>query len=77
MRLQFDRTTIIFLVFVIILAAIFGIQQVVQRQPPHEIMCKPLSAWELAAFAASCRNGLVTLLHAQSDRSETSETGPR
>ena len=37
MRLQFDRTTIIFLLFVIIIAVIFGVQQVVQRQPPLEI----------------------------------------
>ena len=37
MRFQFDRTTLVFLLFVIIVAAIFGVQQVVQRQPPIEI----------------------------------------
>jgi hypothetical protein len=39
----------------------------VPRQPPHEIMRNPCCAWELAAFAASCRNGLMTLFNGQSD----------
>jgi hypothetical protein len=55
MRLQFDRTTIIFLFFVILIAAIFGIQQVVQRQPPVEITIAvdPLAeAWVRAAATA-------------------------
>lgn len=37
MRNFFDRTTLIFFLFVIIIAAIFGVQYVVQRQPPLEI----------------------------------------
>jgi len=37
----------------------------VPRWPPHEIMRNRLCAWELAAFAASCRNGLMTLFKAQ------------
>src|SRR4051812_31964840 len=39
----------------------------VPRSPPHEITRKPCCAWELAAFAASCRNGLMTLFNGQSD----------
>src|SRR5215207_210736 len=35
----------------------------VPRQPPHEITREPRHAWELAAFAASCRNGLVTMFN--------------
>src|SRR5690349_7109151 len=34
-------------------------------QPPHEITRSPCCAGELAAFAACCRNGLVTLSKAQ------------
>lgn len=37
MSLQFDRTTIVFFVFVVIIAAIFGINQLVLQQPPHII----------------------------------------
>ncbi|MDQ7025233.1 MAG: substrate-binding domain-containing protein [Anaerolineae bacterium] len=54
MRLQFNRTTFIFFLFVIIIAAIFGIQEVVQRQPPLEITITvdPLAeAWARAAAA--------------------------
>src|ERR1700754_4192806 len=35
-------------------------------RPPHEITRDPSCAGELAAFAASCRNGLMTLSKAQS-----------
>jgi hypothetical protein len=43
----------------------------VPRQPPHEITLNRRCAWELAAFAASCRNGLMTLFNGQSDCMET------
>ena len=58
MRLPFDRTTIIFLLFVIILAAIFGIQQVVQRQPPYEITIAvdPLAEGWVQAVAIEYNN---------------------
>ena len=59
MRLQFDRTTVIFLVFILILAAIFGIQQIVERQPPFTITVTvdPLAeAWARAA-ATEYNNG--------------------
>lgn len=37
MRLDFDRTTIIFIIFVLIIAGIFGVNQFVLSQPPIEI----------------------------------------
>lgn len=37
MRFQIDRTTIILVIFLVVIAAIFGINQFVQSQPPFEI----------------------------------------
>ncbi|WP_328989492.1 hypothetical protein OG394_25000 [Kribbella sp. NBC_01245] len=49
----------------------------VPRWPTHEITAKPLGAWELVAFAASCRNGLVTLFKTQQLGVETDIWTPK
>lgn len=38
MRFEIDRTTIILVIFILVIAAIFGINQFVQLQPPFEII---------------------------------------
>ena len=37
MRLDFGRTTVVFIIFLIIIAAIFGVSRFIQSQPPLEI----------------------------------------
>lgn len=52
MRFQLDRTTLVFVLFIIILAVIFGANQFIQSQPPFEITIAvdPLAAdWVEAA----------------------------
>lgn len=55
MRLEIDRTTIVFVLFLVIIGAIFGINQLVQNQPPTTItvVVDPLAeSWARAAAEA-------------------------
>jgi hypothetical protein len=55
MRFEFDRTTLILVIFVVILAVIFGISQFLQSQPPIAVTVAvdPLAeAWAKAAATA-------------------------
>lgn len=55
MRLEFDRTTIVFIIFVVIIGALFGINYLVQQQPAQTftIAIDPLAEdWARAATTA-------------------------
>ena len=62
MKVGFDRTTVIFVIFLLILAGIFGLQRFVQSQPPIEIQVAvdPLGEKWLQA-AASAYNDSRTI----------------
>lgn len=61
MRLQFDRTTVIFIIFILLIGAIFGINRFIQSSPPVEIsiVVDPLAEEWLKAAAASFNQGNV------------------
>jgi hypothetical protein len=63
MRFQIDRTTIIFIIFLVILGIIFGANQFVQNQPPLEITVAvdPL-AEDWVQAAAQAYNGSNPLI---------------
>ena len=63
MRFEFDRTTLVLVIIVIIVAAIFGLSQLVQNQPPIavSVVVDPLAeAWaKAAANAYNATNPIV------------------